>query len=66
MRAGREKMQTISYLSGTDETFAETELPEKASQKDTTISAVSFVRLSFGKRNVRSGTACECHDLSVR
>ena len=42
MHAGREKVQTISYLSGTDETFAETELPEKASQKDTTISAVSF------------------------
>ena len=42
MHAGRESMQIISYLSETDETFAETELPEKASQKDTTNSAVSF------------------------
>ena len=37
-----EKWQAISDLSGTDIALATAEVSEKASQKDTTISAVSF------------------------
>ena len=51
-----EKWQAISDLSGTDIALATAELPEKASQKDTTISAVSFCSVKlrqaeYQKRN---------------
>ena len=42
-----EKWQAISDLLGTDRALATAELSEKASQKDTTISAVSFCSVKF-------------------